>query len=260
MMCQNHNRSDVLKRKPPSRRVFSKSSIIATLALSILATTSSSSHGVHASTSLFKSLKSSNQQQQNAQKNGVKSSLFSVNYKGSSSSLGEDTPGSFGSFASTTSKNSGDPSVSPSDSHIIPDHYIVSLYNDVSTERIASHHSLVTSLLSDFHLSPDLNPLNESYLGITHTYYDSGWAGYAVHIPTSIHSYISNHPSVEYIEPDIKIFSKGFLVSQSVNVNVGQKSSNATVGVEEGAPWGLDRIGHRSSGSLGVYTYKENGG
>ena len=144
----------------------------------------------------------------------------------------------------------------------VPDKYMVVLKEGVSADRLMAHSANVASF---FRGSGDADPISHVY--------DMGDAmrGYAGHFSPEDIALIRSHPDVAFVERD-SIVDVTMLAQDDRNVR--NMSGNAVQYTfpwdnpyrhltEQGAPWGLARISHQRSLSLGTfnkYVYESIGG
>ncbi|KAI9715089.1 MAG: hypothetical protein M1812_006207 [Candelaria pacifica] len=136
------------------------------------------------------------------------------------------------------------------------DSYIVVFKKDVSHVSAAAHHDWV----QDLHLSTESTktelrkrsqfPITtDVFHGLKHTYNIAGsLLGYSGHFDEDVIEQVRRHPDVAYVEKDSEVHTM---------------SDDDEGEVERGAPWGLARISHRDSLSLGTYSkylYTADGG
>ena len=144
----------------------------------------------------------------------------------------------------------------------VPDKYMVVLKEGVSADRLMAHSANVASF---FRGSGDADPISHVY--------DMGDAmrGYAGHFSPEDIALIRSHPDVAFIERD-SIVDVTMLAQDDRNVrNMSGSAVQYTFPwdnpyrhlTEQGAPWGLARISHQRSLSLGTfnkYVYESIGG
>ena len=144
----------------------------------------------------------------------------------------------------------------------VPDKYMVVLKEGVSADRLMAHSANVASF---FRGSGDADPISHVY--------DMGDAmrGYAGHFSPEDIALIRSHPDVAFVERD-SIVDVTMLAQDDRNVrNMSGSAVQYTFPwdnpyrhlTEQGAPWGLARISHQRSLSLGTfnkYVYESIGG
>lgn len=144
----------------------------------------------------------------------------------------------------------------------VPDKYIVVLKEGVSADRLMAHHASVASFRR---ASGDADPISHVY--------DMGDAfrGFSGHFSPDEIELIRLHPEVAFIERD-SIVDVTMLAQDNRNVrNMSKAAVQYTFPwdnpyrhlTEQGAPWGLARISHQRSLSLGTfnkYVYESIGG
>ena len=144
----------------------------------------------------------------------------------------------------------------------VPDKYMVVLKEGLSADRLMAHSANVASF---FRGSGDADPISHVY--------DMGDAmrGYAGHFSPEGIALIRSHPDVAFVERD-SIVDVTMLAQDDRNVrNMSGSAVQYTFPwdnpyrhlTEQGAPWGLARISHQRSLSLGTfnkYVYESIGG
>ncbi|KAL9035002.1 MAG: hypothetical protein Q9214_006787 [Letrouitia sp. 1 TL-2023] len=150
-----------------------------------------------------------------------------------------------------TIHNDAAPVLSSSHAQLIPDSYIVVFKKHVSHPIACAHHTWV----QDQHVEVEKKKRNLSkrsqisispFGGLKHTYnIAGGLLGYSGHFDEEVIERVRRHPDVDYIEKDSEVHT----------MEGGE--------IETSAPWGLARISHRHSLTLGTfskYLYSAAGG
>ncbi|KAI4215328.1 MAG: hypothetical protein LQ351_002228 [Letrouitia transgressa] len=150
-----------------------------------------------------------------------------------------------------TIHNDAAPVLSSSHAQPIPDSYIVVFKKHVSHPTACAHHTWV----QDQHVEVekkkrDLSKRSQISIspfgGLKHTYnIAGGLLGYSGHFDEEVIERVRRHPDVDYIEKDSEVHT----------MDAGE--------IETSAPWGLARISHRRSLTLGTfskYLYSADGG
>ncbi|KAH3669490.1 hypothetical protein OGAPHI_001611 [Ogataea philodendri] len=126
--------------------------------------------------------------------------------------------------------------------NIVPNSYIVVFKNGVSSDSVDFHMSWLQDIHAQALQAFESNPEEASTLGFTNESLNltqmfkisDFFSGYTGHFPESVVDLIRRHPDVAFVEHDSMVYA----------------SKEET---QVGAPWGLSRISHRESLSLGNF-------
>ncbi|EAS31193.3 subtilisin-like protease [Coccidioides immitis RS] len=144
------------------------------------------------------------------------------------------------------------PILSSHNSKEVPDSYIVVFKKNVSPASAAAHQVWVQDLHTTVMAKRSLRKRNQfpfkndAFDGLKHTYDIAGSImGYSGHFDEEVIEQVRRHPDVQYIEKDSEVHAWDEPVT------------------ENNAPWGLARVSHRDSLTMGTfnkYLYAANGG
>ncbi|KAI9365952.1 peptidase S8/S53 domain-containing protein [Zopfochytrium polystomum] len=140
----------------------------------------------------------------------------------------------------------------------IPNYYIISVNDSAPAEQVDAFKKRINQLVDQY--NANMTALNQTgnYKGVVTQYGSSGWNGFHVNLPEEVIKAIKDSPLFEYVESDRYVGIGGVQATSGFVAEPLNKTID--VSTQVGAPWGLQRIGSRSSVSSGVFKYAADGG
>jgi cerevisin len=126
---------------------------------------------------------------------------------------------------------------------MIPDSYIVKFKSHVKGEHTNNHHMWLQGQHEEIQTELRKRSL-PPHGGLKHTFsIGEGFVGYSGHFDEKMVKMIKEHPDVESVEPDTKVWA----------LDAPEEQDKCHGDLEKMAPWGLARISHRKSLSFSTY-------